>query len=377
MFFLPLLQPSLCFCQSSVFRNAQARLRQEVVHDMGSIASACSSALNRPLSEQLQILLSMEATVIALLAVTMVVASTVLFKAFRLSQSERSLDWRLLVPFCTTTFIGCSLGCICRYFNLIGLTSNYNALYLQTQTGSCATYAELNSMLFDAFVLLIAFYPTSVCALVFCMLCVADRLLRFNSASPSDSFLRWQNFVLFLVAAASCVMVASGISSAIFFSIGARDWAYVASMYSNSTDACSSSDPHIAVAVGNINKAFDIRSFVLWCEAAILAMLVAVFSVATHICRSRLALLYGLVSDSQALIVRQASLRISRTFISVFVCIIGRFSFSATFATSSSLGPYSPDCNVCGDCQSKFFMLSQYLFLSPQIQVCRAQCMCM
>jgi hypothetical protein len=148
-------------------------------------------------------------------------------------------------------------------------------------------------------------------------------------------------------------------------------------MYSNSTDACSSSDPHIAVAVGNINKAFDIRSFVLWCEAAILAMLVAVFSVATHICRSRLALLYGLVSDSQALIVRQASLRISRTFISVFVCIIGRFLFSATFATSTSLGPYSPNCNVCGDCQSKFFMLSQYLFLSPQIQVCRAQCMCM
>lgn len=274
------------------------------------------------------------------------------------------------MPFCITTIIGCALGCACRYLNLVGLTSNYNALYLQTQTGSCSTYAELNSINFGAFVFLIAIYPTSVGALVFCMLCVADRLLRFNSALPSDSFLKWQSFVLALIAAASCVMIASGISSAVYFSIGARDWAYVASLYSNSTDACRSVDPHIAVAVGNINKAFDIRSFVLWCEAAILAMLVAVFSVATHVCRSRLALLKGLVSDSQARIVRKASLRISRTFISVFVCIIGRFLFSATFATSTALGPYSPHCNPCDDCQSTFFMLSQYLFLSPQIQVC-------
>ena len=332
---------------------------------MGSIASLCSSALSKPLPAQLQILTDTEAAVIALLAVTLAVAFCVLFRVYRLPRSERQLEWRLLVPFCVTTVIGCSLGCASWSFNLIGLTAAFKALHV----ASCAPYAQENARIFYSLAFFDALYPLSVCALVFCKFCVADRLLRFNVASPSASFVKREKAVVALIVAASSIMVAGGIASATFFTMGARGWSDVSSSYQNATAACDPFDPNIAIAADNINKAFVVRSVVLWGEAAILTILVAAFSIATHVCKRRLTFLRHAVSDQQAAVVHSASLRITRTFMAVFVSIIGRFVFAVTFATSTALGPYSPDCGVCENCQSPFFMLSQWLFLTPQIQV--------
>jgi len=176
--------------------------------------------------------------------------------------------------------------------------------------------------------------------------------------------------IVALIVAASSIMVAGGIASATFFTIGARGWSDVSSSYTNATAECDPFDPKIATAAGIINKAFSIRSVVLWGEAVILTLLVAAFSIATHVCRARLTFLRQAVSNQQAVLVNRASLRITRTFMAVFISIIGRFLFAVTFATSTALGPYNPECGVCEDCQSPFFKLSQWLVLTPQIQVC-------
>ena len=333
---------------------------------MGSITSLCSSALSRPLSAQLQILTDTSATVIALLALTLAVASSVLFQLHRLLGSERQLEWKLLMPFCVTTVLGCSLGCACWSFNLIGLTAAFKAL----QVASCAPYAQENARTFYSLAWFDVLYPLSFCALVFCKCCVAHRLLRFNVTSPSASFVKGEKTVVVFIVAASSIMVAGGITSAAFFTIGARGWSDVSSSYTNATADCDPFDPKIAIATGNINKAFSIQSVVLWGEAVILTLLVAAFSIITHVCRARLTFLREAVSNQQAVIVRSASLRITRTFMAVFVSIIGRFAFAVTFATSISLGPYSPNCGVCEDCQSTFYKLSQWLYLTPQIQAC-------
>ena len=333
---------------------------------MGSIASLCSSALIRPLSVQLQSLTVSSATVIAFLSVTLAVASSVLFQRYRLPRSEKQLEWRLLLPFCLTTVLGCSLGCAVWSFNLVGLTAAFTAL----QVASCAPYAQENARIFYSLAFFDALYPLSVCALVFCKCCVADRLLRFNVASPSSSFVKGEKAIVALIVAASSIMVAGGIASATFFTIGARGWSDVSSSYTNATAECDPFDPKIATAAGIINKAFSIRSVVLWGEAVILTLLVAAFSIATHVCRARLTFLRQAVSNQQAVLVNRASLRITRTFMAVFISIIGRFLFAVTFATSTALGPYNPECGVCEDCQSPFFKLSQWLVLTPQIQVC-------
>ena len=98
-----------------------------------------------------------------------------------------------------TTVIVCSLGCASWSFNLVGLTAAFEALHV----ASCAPYALENSRIFYSLAFFDALYPLSVCALVFCKFCVADRLLRFNVASPSASFVKREKAVVALIVAAS------------------------------------------------------------------------------------------------------------------------------------------------------------------------------
>lgn len=72
---------------------------------MVSIHELCSKALSRSLDDLLADLHASQATVIALMALTLLAACRVLFRWFLLPEDDKEKEWRLLVPFCVTSIL--------------------------------------------------------------------------------------------------------------------------------------------------------------------------------------------------------------------------------------------------------------------------------
>ena len=323
---------------------------------MVSIHELCSKALSRSLDDLLADLLASQATVIALMALTLLAACRVLFRWFLLPEDDKEKEWRLLMPFCVTSIIACALSCACWSLNIAALGTSYRNV---KKEGS-ALCSNIFRDYIASFVSLTAFtvlYPLCVCAHAVCKFCIVDRLLRFNASEAAlGAIVRWERLAVALLIVGCISLVACGIVACIWFYSVAQHLSMVQSSYTNSTARCSADDPNILKAIATMNIAFDRSSDMHTCEAAVLTLIVASFSVATYLCRQRL--------NS----VHRKALSIARTFMLVFLAIVARFAYVVTNA-SSMRGNLNAQCGSCDSCQQPLYALKLWLDLTPWLEV--------
>ena len=126
---------------------------------MVSIHELCSKALSRSLDDLLADLLASQATVIALMALTLLAACRVLFTWFLLPEEDKGKEWRRLMPFCVISVIACALSLRLLFSEYSGVGN----LILEGSEGSAPSY-----------------YILYLRAHAVCRFYIVDRLFRFT-----------------------------------------------------------------------------------------------------------------------------------------------------------------------------------------------------
>jgi hypothetical protein len=287
----------------------------------------------------------------------------------RMEEEDRGRVWRLYGWFTALMACGSCVGAVAWAARMMELANEYKGNTISDMAQRLSLYALDHSW---KAVFLVTYAVEFLC-LSAAKLMVLDRLMVFAAPQGTRLQTRWAaagRVVMAAVVLGNAAGLAANAAAAVRYheaaqAASAASAAYAANKTIDGDELLSRS--HQKVQLGG-----SMLSVQLFCEVAVLLLIVAAFAVVgvSSARRVRARLLGVDAASAAAATGRALRRRMLATTAFVFVTFVLRAAFSAVYAVAyhwRRIGQSCPD--VCGECQNPYYLIAVWMGYTPEFQL--------
>jgi hypothetical protein len=287
----------------------------------------------------------------------------------RMEEEDRGRVWRLYGWFTALMTCGSCVGAVAWAAYMTSLANAYKAHAISDM----AQRSSLFALAYSWKAVFLVTYAVEFLCLSAAKLMVLDRLMVFAAPQGVRLQTRWAaagRVVMTVVVLGYAAGLAANAAAAVRYheaaqAMGAASAAYAANKTIDGDELFFRSHQEA-------QRGGSVQSVQLFCEVAVLLIIVAAFAVVGVLSARRVsARLLGVDAASAAAATgRGLRRRMLATTAFVFVTFVLRAAFSAMYAVAYHWRQISESCpDLCAECQNPYFLITQWMAYTPEFQL--------
>jgi hypothetical protein len=292
------------------------------------------------------------------------------YRWWRMEEEDRGRVWRLYGWFTALMACGSCIGAVAWAANMMNLVNFFKG---HTTTVELAEKTSIFALAYSWYAVFLVTYAVEFLCMCAAQLMVLDRLSVF--AAQQDEGLRTRlalagRVVMAAVVLGNAVGLAANAAAAVHYQKAAQ--AMVAASAAYAAKNTNGYDDFFSLSQQEVQRSGSILSVQLFCEVAVLLLIVVAFAVVGVLSARRVSarLLDVDAASAEAATGRGLRRRMMGTTAFVFVTFVLRAAFSTMFAVANQFRVIAKSCpEPCDECHNFYLHITTWMAYTPEFQL--------